>query len=214
MGTDRETDTNTHIHTQTHTHTDTHTQTHTHRHTHKDTHTQTHTQTHRHRHTHAHRQTHSHGHVPTCTSTPTWVPAIPLHVLEKQWKIYIQNVNGLMTEHATKALDQIQSDVEQEKILLLNIFETWLNEQVTTKANIENYNIFRSDRKYGIKGGGVAIYVYKNLETKEIYKIRHRKCEMIAIHIPEIQTISIAVYRPPSTAKTETERHTETETPC
>ena len=140
------------------------------------------------------------AHVPTCTSTPTSIPAIPLHVLEKQWKIYIQNVNGLMTEHATKALDQIQSDTEQEKILLLNIFETWLNEQVTTKANIKNYNIFRSDRKDGIKGG-VAIYVYKNLETKEIYKISHKKCEMIAIHIPEIQTINIAVYRPPKTEK-------------
>ena len=74
-----------------------------------------------------------------------------------------------MTEHATKALDQIQSDTEQEKILLLNIFETWLNEQVTTKANIENYNIFRSDRKDGIKGG-VAIYVYKNLENKRYIK--------------------------------------------
>ena len=64
------------------------------------------------------------AHVPTCTSTPTSIPAIPLHVLEKQWKIYIQNVNGLMTEHATKTLDQIQSDTEQEKILLLNIFVT------------------------------------------------------------------------------------------
>ena len=97
------------------------------------------------------------------------VPVLPMHTSEKQWKIYIQNVNGLMTEHATKALDQIQSDVEQEKILLLNIFETWLNEQVTTKANIENYNIFRSDRKDGTKGG-VAIYVYEILEAKEIYK--------------------------------------------
>ena len=105
-----------------------------------------------------------------------------------------------MTEHATKALDQIQSDTEQEKILLLNIFETWLNEQVTTKANIENYNIFRSDRK-DLTKGGVAIYVYKKLEAKEIYKIGHRKCEMIAIYLPEIQTINIAVYRPPETKK-------------
>ena len=139
------------------------------------------------------------AHVPTCTSTPTSIPAIPLHVLEKQWKIYIQDDNGLMTEHATKALDQIQSDVEQEKILLLNIFER-LNEQVTTKANIENYNIFRSDRMDGTKGGA-AIYVYEKLEIKEIYKISHKKCEMIAIHLPEIQTINIAVYRPPKTEK-------------
>merc|ERR1712236_150578 len=105
-----------------------------------------------------------------------------------------------MTENADKALDKITDDVKQEKILLLNIFETWLNEPVTTKANIKHYNIFRSDRKDGTKGG-VAIYVYKKLEAKEIYKISHRKCEMIAIHLPEIQTINIAVYRPPKTKR-------------
>merc|ERR1712066_1220374 len=32
-------------------------------------------------------------------------------------------------------------------------------------------------------------------------KISHKNCEMIAIHIPEIQTINIAVYRPPKTKK-------------
>merc|ERR1712002_1010209 len=106
-----------------------------------------------------------------------------------------------MTENADKALDKITDDVNQEKILLINIFETWLDEQVTTQANIKHYNIFKSDRKDGTKGG-VAIYVYEELvEAKEIYKISHKKCEMIAIHIPEIQTINIAVYRPPKTEK-------------
>merc|ERR1711974_43149 len=42
-------------------------------------------------------------------------------------------------------------------------------------------------------------YVYEKLEAKVVYKISHRKCEMIAIHLPEIQTINIAVYRPPKT---------------
>ena len=49
--------------------------------------------------------------------------------------------------------------------------------------------------------GGVAIFVYEKLEAKEIYKISHKKCEMIAMHLPEIQTINIAVYRPPKTKK-------------
>ena len=105
-----------------------------------------------------------------------------------------------MTENADKALDKITDNVKQEKILLLNIFETPLDEQVTTQANIKHYNIFRSDRKDGTKGG-VAIYVYKKLETKEIYKISYKKCEMIAIHLPEIQTINIAIYWPPKTEK-------------
>ena len=79
-----------------------------------------------------------------------------------------------MTENATKALDKMTEKVKQEKILLLSIFETWLIEQVTTQANIKHYNIFRSDRKDGTKGG-VAIYVYEKLvEAKEIYKISQR----------------------------------------
>merc|ERR1712121_188048 len=106
-----------------------------------------------------------------------------------------------MTVNADKDLDKIKKDVEQEKILLINIFETWLNDEVTTQANIKHYNIFRSNRKGEIRGG-VAIYVYEKLaEAKEVYKISHKNCEMIAIHIPEMQTINIAVYRPPKTKK-------------
>merc|ERR1712002_788704 len=94
-----------------------------------------------------------------------------------------------MTENATKSLDKMTEEVKQEKILLLSIFETWLNEQVTTQANIKHYNTFRSDRKDGTKGG-VTIYVYEKLvEAKEIYKISHKKCEMIEIHLVEIQSI-------------------------
>ena len=45
-----------------------------------------------------------------------------------------------MKDNATKAIDQIRDDVMQEAILQLNIFAAWLNEQVTTKANIERYH--------------------------------------------------------------------------
>ena len=63
-----------------------------------------------------------------------------------------------------------------------------------------NYNIFRSDRK-DVTKGGLAIYVYEKLEAKEIYKINHRKFEMIAIQPPEIHTTNIVVYRPPKKNK-------------
>ena len=76
-----------------------------------------------------------------------------------------------MTKNATKALDKIKEDVMQEIMQLLNIFETWLNEQITIKASIKHYNIFRSNRKDETKGG-VAIYVYKKIEAKEMYSIK------------------------------------------
>merc|ERR1712055_205986 len=39
----------------------------------------------------------------------------------------------------------------------------------------------------------------QTLEAEQISNISHNKCEMIAIKIPNIQTINIVVYRPPDT---------------
>merc|ERR1711888_359117 len=41
----------------------------------------------------------------------------------------------------------------------------------------------------------------QKIRKKVIYKTSHKKCEMIAVHLPEIQTINIAVYRSPKTKK-------------
>ena len=80
----------------------------------------------------------------------------------------------------------------------MNITETWLNKDITDIANIEGYNIYRGDRKEK-EHGGTAIYLYNKLEADLICEISHKKCEMVAIKIPDIQTINIVVYRPPKT---------------
>ena len=36
-----------------------------------------------------------------------------------------------------------------DKILLMNVTKTWLNEEIKEGADIENYNIYRGDRKDG-----------------------------------------------------------------
>ena len=51
-----------------------------------------------------------------------------------------------MTENATKGLNAIKDYVKEEKIVILNLVETWLNELIKETANIDNYKIFRSDR--------------------------------------------------------------------
>ena len=61
-----------------------------------------------------------------------------------------------MTENATKGLNAIKDYVKEEKIVILNLVETWLNELIKETANIDNYKIFRTDRIEEIKGG-VAI---------------------------------------------------------
>ena len=82
----------------------------------------------------------------------------------------------------------------------MNITETWLNKDISNdEASITGYKIFRGDRNEKIKQGGTAIYLLQTLEAEQISNISHNKCEMIAIKIPNIQTINIVVYRPPDT---------------
>ena len=83
-----------------------------------------------------------------------------------------------------------------EKILLMNITETWLNEEIKEGADIENYNTYRGDRKEKQRGG-TAIYLYNKLEGEQICEISHKGCAMVAIKIPELRTFIIVVCRPP-----------------
>merc|ERR1711874_169426 len=47
--------------------------------------------------------------------------------------------------------------------------------------------------------GGTAIYLHDKIETNKICEMSYEKCEMVAIMIPEIQTLNIVIYRPPDT---------------
>ena len=88
-----------------------------------------------------------------------------------------------------------------EKILILNITETWLDEQITTDADIENYKTFRSDRKGEIRG--VTIYLNEKIEAEKICEQSYRKCEVVAVQNPDLKTTNIVVYRPPGTKEEE-----------
>ena len=54
-----------------------------------------------------------------------------------------------------------------DKILMLNITETWLDKQITTDADLKNYKTFRSDRKDEIRGGE-AIYLNEKIKANKI----------------------------------------------
>merc|ERR1712030_2441 len=71
---------------------------------------------------------------------------------------------------------------------------------IKESANIEGYNVFGCDRKRR-KGGGVAIYLHEKVEAEIVCEVRHEGCEMVAMNVPELQTINIVVYRPPDTKK-------------
>ena len=116
----------------------------------------------------------------------------------EQWKIILQNIRGLVTENSKRKIDFLKEYTKENKIIIMNITETWLNDSIKDDAEIEGYKLFRSDRKEK-KHGGTAIYLNEKLEANLLSEISHEKCEMIEIKIPDIQTVNIVIYRPPKT---------------
>ena len=117
---------------------------------------------------------------------------------KRPWKIMAQNIRGLITENTKIKIDFLTEYVKEEKFILLNFTETWLDNTIDNDADIEGFNLFRGDRE-NRKNGGTAIYVNEKLDASYLCKMSHEKCEMVAVQIPEIQTINIVVYRPPKT---------------
>merc|ERR1711915_374299 len=75
---------------------------------------------------------------------------------------------------------------------------TWLNDTVEDDVQIEGYKVFRKDRMEGSLGG-VAIYLHDSFEAEVIGEMSHKKCEMLAIHIKEMNMVNIVIYRLPDT---------------
>ena len=80
----------------------------------------------------------------------------------------------------------------------MNFTETWLNYTVKDDVEIEGYKVLRKDRMEGIRGG-VAIYLQDSLEAEVMGEMSHKKCEILAVHIKELNIVNIVIYRPPDT---------------
>jgi len=76
----------------------------------------------------------------------------------------------------------------------MNITETWFHKTIKEDTNTEGYNIYRCDRKEKQRGE-TAIYLQEKVEAEQICEISHKKCEMVAINIPDLQTINIGCVR-------------------
>merc|ERR1712105_479056 len=93
----------------------------------------------------------------------------------------------------------IEECTKEEKILAVHFTEAWFEGAMEEGASMEGCNIFGCDG--GEEGGGVAVYLHERVEAEKICEVGHRGCEMVAVNIPELQTINIVVCRPPKTEK-------------
>ena len=78
----------------------------------------------------------------------------------------------------------------------MNFTETWLNETIQDDVKIEGYNLHRGDRK-GRDGGGTAIYIREEYETRKISELSVDGVEMVAVYLEKLDILNIVIYRPP-----------------
>ena len=99
------------------------------------------------------------------------------------WKIIMQNVRGLITAESRETIQLIDDYANNEKIVLMNFTETWLDKTIKEEADIEGFHTYRCDRTSEIARGGVAIYLFDKIEAGQIWEKRFKKCEMIGVEI-------------------------------
>ena len=123
---------------------------------------------------------------------------VPLKNLSEQgpWKITYQNIRRLVSKNKKDKVTFFADYTKQEKILIMNFTETWLDETIQDDPKIEGYKLHRGDRK-GRVGGGTAIYVREEFEAQKIAELSSNGVEMVAVYIEKLNIINIVIYRPP-----------------
>ena len=71
---------------------------------------------------------------------------------ERPWKIMIQNMKRLVSKNSKEKVELLKEYVKEDKIMLMNLTETWLDNTIKDVVEIEGYNIFRGDRKNRERG--------------------------------------------------------------
>ena len=119
-------------------------------------------------------------------------------ITNQPWKLIFQNIRSLISENSRRKIDYFNEYVKENKVILMNFTETWLNDKIKDEANIDGYNEFRGDRKE-TKQGGTAIYLLNKFEGVLLQSFSKNKCELVAIKIPTLNIVNIVCYRPPDT---------------
>ena len=85
--------------------------------------------------------------------------------------------------------------------LLVAVTETWLHSGIfdaEVSHDFPGYTLLRSDRA-GRQGGGVAIYLRDDLTGEVLGATDNGVCELLAVHVHQLNTVVTVIYRPPDT---------------
>ena len=88
-------------------------------------------------------------------------------------------------QHISNKLEEIKLILRTEEIDILCIQETFLtNLTEDSQLLVENYNIFRKDRKLGL-GGGILVFVHNRLEVNHCLNLEDPDLELMWLNIQQ-----------------------------
>lgn len=116
-------------------------------------------------------------------------------------KIFTLNFQGIrpdceQTKYKIPTLNE-EIHSSEEFIPFFSITETHLkNIHFDAEIAIEEYEVYRSDRK-DRKQGGVAVYVHNSITVNKVEKYSDGYCEAVMIYIKKAKLYITSIYRPP-----------------
>ena len=81
------------------------------------------------------------------------------------------------------------------------VTETWLKPGVSDSellAHTPGYTLLRQDRK-GRTRGGVCLFLRDDMTGEVVNTFSNGVCEVLIVHVHQVNTIVTVVYRPPDT---------------
>ena len=124
---------------------------------------------------------------------------------------HVANIQNLLTKTETgekgmfmrkmEKMDFLRDQSKEEEPLFLAYCETGLTKRILeAEFSIDGYTHVASHRENRC-GGGVIIYIRKDVPYKILTTVSDEMCSMVAIHLEKLNIIVFMVYRPPPSYK-------------
>ena len=124
---------------------------------------------------------------------------MPEQVNNSYGTIISLNIYGLYTTKNKTKPKELQYLASEHNAYIIALNETWLEESILdAEISINNYNLYRSDRKNRSRGG-VCCYIRNDIAVSPAQSYSDGTIEYIMLKISTLDTILINLYRPPST---------------
>ena len=118
----------------------------------------------------------------------------------------IQGMNPGLRSKSSSKLCMLKEEVNNLAknnvyVPFIAVVESWLKPFITdAQLNIENYNVYRSDRKLS-KNGGALLYTHKDIIIDSSYSFDDNTCNGVVCFSKKSNCFIISVYRPPGSSE-------------